>query len=326
MSFLKRTYAKIILLWHSLFHGMSGADKVIKAPVGSIEGVEVIQQETGGGVFADMLQEKKTQQVKETVDAYYRIYREADKIDVSNLVIVGEDEDGLIFGLNGGVKKKTKTDFMKHPPVFNPDDLSIRVIQDNKHLENKYSTSTNLYNYDTTLSVRRDDFLPRFPIEKITKKIVVRTLDNENVLVDLYVPSEASQFGKIDAIVISNLRTLMESKNYRSDLTDFMEFEWYSDKAWNSEDICHFKYDVVALIGMNLYDGNIVLTYQCKTIYDGLDLAEKHKTKELDEKYVMEAPKRDDVDIFAYARQIEKKKEKNKEIDINNLKNTTFTL
>lgn len=324
MNFLKKIGTQLTLLWHSFFHGISGADKVIKGPTGSVDGVEIIQQQTGGGVFADMLQEKKTQQVKEVVDAYYRIYREADKLDVSNLVILGEDEEGLIFGINGEVKKKTKADFMKHPPVFNPDELPIRVIQDNKHLENQYNTSTNIYVYDTTLNIKRDDFLPRFPIEKLTKRIVVRSLREDNVLVDLYLPSEASQFGKIDAIVISNLRKMMDDKNYRSDLTDFMEFEWYSDKAWNSEDMCHFKYNVDSLIGMNIWDGNIVLTFICKTVYDGLDLTEKHRTKELDEKYIYEAPKRDDIDVFTYARHIEKKKKEN--IDLNNLTTTNLKL
>ena len=90
----------------------------------------------------------------------------------------------------------------------------------------------------------------------------------------------------------------MDNKIYKSDLTDFVEFEWFSDKAWNSDDICHFQYKVNELIGINIFDGNIVLSYICDVVYDGVDLTEKHKTKELDEKYAIEAPKRDDIDVF----------------------------
>ena len=326
----KKFFLNLKLLWHGFFYGMSGAEKIINSPSAlSSDGVEIIQQKAGvGGVFADLLEEKKTQEVKEMVDAYYRIYREADKLDVSNIIIVSEDENGVVFGMNGSVRKKTKADFMKHPPVFNPDNIPLRVIQDNKHIENISDISQSLFNYDTTLIVKRDNFIPRFPIEKIVKKMVVRSLNEEDVLVDLYIPSEASQFGKIDAIVISNIRKMMDNKIYKSDLTDFLEFEWYSDKAWNSEDVCHFKYIIQSLVGINLFDGNIVLTYLSKIVYDGIDLTEKHHTKELDNKYAIGAPKRDDIDIFTYTRHLQKKENKKEEnkINFNNLNNIKFTL
>ena len=326
---LKKIYYKLRLLWHGIFYGLSGADKIINAPGGSIDGVEIVQQKTNGGVFADMLEEKKTQEVVEMVDAYYRIHKEANKWDTSSIKIIGEDENGLIFNSTSRLKKKTKIDFMQHPPVFNPDSFNIRTIQDNKHFEDKYNCNPSLqYKYETTLKVFRDDFTPRFEIDKLVKKMVVREISTEEALVDLYLPAEASQFGKIDAIVISNLHTLKNEKRYKSDLVDFVGFEWVSDKGWNSEDICLFKYEVKDLIGINIFDGSFVLTYFCKIIENGKDLTEKYQTKELDEKYAMEAPKRDDIDIFTYARKIERdnKKKLNNNIDLDNLKSTTFKL
>ena len=217
---------------------------------------------------------------------------------------------------------------MKHPPIFNPDNLRVRTIQDNKHLEDKYnSNASQHFKYETTLKVFRDDFTPRFEIDKIVKRMVVREYTKNKVLLDLYVPSEASQFGKIDAIIISNLHTLRKEKCYKSDLIDFVGFEWFSDKGWNTEDICLFKYNVEDMIGINIFDGSIVLTYVCEVIENGKDLTEKYKTKELDEKYRIEAPKTDKVDIFAYARKIDRdKNKKNKEIDLNNLGTTTFKI
>ena len=317
----KKIKYKIQLLWHSLFYGMRGADIVINGPVGSSEGVEIIQQKAiGGGVFADMLEEKQTQQVKETVDAYYRVYKEADKWDTSGIKIIGEDENGVIFSNTTSLKKKTKADFMKHPPVFNPSNFPIRTIQDNKHFENQYNQTTSIYLYDTTLNVTRDDFTPRFFIEKLVTKMVVRTPEKNGAIVDLYVPAEASQFGKIDAIIISQLHTLRKEEKTKSDLVDIKTLEWFSDKAWNSEDMCSFKYSVRQLNAINLYDGHLILSYACDVIEDGIDLTAKHRTKELDEKYAIEAPKRDNIDIFTYERHINRKKEKqNNEIDTNNL-------
>lgn len=325
---IKKLYYKLRLLWHSIFYGMSGAEKLINTPGTAVNSIEVMQKQMGGSVFADMLEEKQTQQVVETVDAYYRIYKEADKWDTSSIKIIGEDEDGVIFGNTARLKKKTKTDFMKHPPVFNPDDFKIRTIQDNKHLEDKYNTNpSQLFKYETTLKVLRDNFTPRFELDKIVKKMVVREHSKELALVDLYIPSEASQFGKIDAIIISNLHSLRNEKRYKSDLTDFLGFEWFSDKGWNTDDVCLFKYEVIDLIGINLFDGSFVLTYYCRIVEDGKDLTEKYKTKELDEKYLLEAPKSDKVDIFAYARKIERdKQKKNNEIDLDNLSTTKIKL
>ena len=97
---LKKIYYNLKLIWHGLFYGMSNAEKIINTPSAmSSDGIEIIQQKSNGGVFADMLEKKQTQQVKETVDAYYRIYKEANKFDTSSIKIIGEDENGIIdFG------------------------------------------------------------------------------------------------------------------------------------------------------------------------------------------------------------------------------------
>lgn len=325
----KKIFFKLKLFWHGLFYGLSGAEKIINAPTGSVDGVEIIQQKTGGGgVFADMLEEKQTQQVKETVDAYYRIYKESQKYDTSSITMDIDHETGEVVFHTDKLKKKTKADFIQCPLIFNPDDAKVITIQDNKHFEDNYNTNPAfLYKYETTLRVFREEFTPRFEIDKIVKKIVVRECDYNKVLVDLYIPCEASQFGKIDAIVISNLYSLKNEKKYKSDLVDFIGFEWFSDKAWNTEDILLFKYNVIDLIGINIFDGSFVLTYYCDIVENGTDLTEKHKTQELDEKYAIEAPKRNDIDIFTYSRKLERDKEKkNKEIDLDNLNTTTIKL
>jgi hypothetical protein len=329
MKIFNKIITDIKLFFNSIFYGLSGAEKTINGPTGSAENIAIIQQQLGnGGVFADMLEQKKTQEVAETVDAYYRVFRESQRFDVSDMQIIGEDENGVIFKPITKLKHKTLSDFLKHPPVFNPDNAKIRTIQDNKHLENTYHTNqSELFNYETTLNVTRDNFIPRFKIEKIAKRMVVRECEDNKALVDIYVPSEASQFGKIDAIVISNLFSLKNEGRYKSDLVDFKTIEWVSDKAWNSEDIMLFRYNVIQLIGINEYDGSLVLTYLCEILDDGYDLTAKYKTAELDKKYSEYAPKREVVDIFCLERNLNKKGEKKEErIDLNNLNKTNFKL
>jgi hypothetical protein len=317
---------------------MAAADTIITAPTGSENSTEIVQQARGGGVMDDLLQQKETQRVVEMRDKYYRVLREADKWDASNITIVSEDEDGVTFGNVDSVRKKTKLDFMKHPPVYNEENLPIKTIQDNKQFQKQNNLISGfnavfdpdllphgLTDFETTLTIERDGFRPRFDLEKYTKRIVVRE-NGDRVLVDLYLPIHASQFGKVDAILIANLYNIWEEKNLRSDLTDFKTMWWYSDKAWGSEDVCLFKYDDIKFIGTNVFDGSFVLTFDCNIVENGTDLTAKYHTEELDKKYENEETKTDAIDVFTLLRHEKRKEERENGIDVNNLTNTTLKL
>ena len=329
----KRYLANIKFLWHSLFRGMASADRIIEAPLGSTDGVEVIQEVCGGGVYKDMLQGKVTQQVAEARDKYYRIIKEADKYDTSNIRmnINPDNEDDIQFvNTTDSLKKKTKSDFMKHCEVYNKEGLPLRTIQDNKHLERHGSIGTfelpkGIYDYDTTLMILRDGITPRIELEKFATKIVVRTKGEGRAYVDLYLPTSPGQFSKIDAILISNLKNMWDTKNFRSDLTDFTGFEWYSYHAWNTPEFCLFKYDDIHLVDIDIFDGNYVLVFNCNIVNDGTDMTERLKTKEVDEQYKMKSPKKDVIDIFTLKRRMDKE-EKKGDIDTETLFSTTFKL
>lgn len=329
---LKKLKYRWTIFWHSLFRGMSNAESIINGQTKSNDGdIGIIQQIGVGGVFDDMLQQKETQEVVEMRDKYYRVYKESDKWDTSNITIIGEDENGVIFGNTDKIKKKRKSDFIKHPPVYNPENLLLRTIQDVKHIQkhnNFYIDKKVLENpcdFDTNLNIKRDGITPRFFIEKYAKRIVVRENINR-AIVDFYLPLYASQFGKVDAILISNLHNMKNEKIMKSDITDIVEIEWFSDKAWNSDDVCLFKYNDIKFIGIDIFDGSFVLSFDCNIVEDGKDLTEKFKTKELDEKYKSESQKHDVVDIFTYSRKMERDEKKKNDIDINNLSNTTFKI
>lgn len=333
---IKYIWKKIKLTWFLLFYGMKGADNVIINQNTSDSDTGIYKVIHGSGVMNDLLEQKVTKEVEELREKHYRIIREADKFDTSGIKMT-IDEDGNPVFTTDRLHKKTKADFMKHSAVLNEENLPIKTIQDNKKFEKKrsilnYDEDTNeldiptgLYDYDTTLTIERNNIIPRMYLEKFVTKMVVREQNNPNrAFVDFYLPTMASQFGKIDAILISNLYTMFETKNLRSDLIDFLSIEWYSDKAWNSPDVCLFKYDDIKPKNINVFDGSFVITFDCNIVSNGKYLAEKYMTDEMQEKYDNIAPKSDAVDIFALQRRDEKiKKEKNKEI---NLTTKTFTL
>jgi len=298
---IKKFFNKIKLTFKLFFLGLkAGDDAIFGTSTNSSDIKSILEKQFGGGVFNDLLENKVTQEVEELRDKHYRVFKESDKFDTSTIT-VNIDDEGEIVGFNAPrLSKKNLNDFMRHPPVYNPENFTIITIQDNKHIQNHSSISDSsipngIYDYATTLTLHRDNFIPRFEIEKFVKKIVVRKPDNEEgrAIVDLYLPNEASQFGKIDAILISNLATMFETKNYKSDITDLTGIEWVSDKAWGVCDISLFSFKDVILSNIDIFDGNFVLVYDCKIENNGLYIPEKYKTETLDMKYKSNAKKSD---------------------------------
>lgn len=311
------------LLWFAFFQGMVSADKIVRGTTSKDGGnVEVNQNLRAGGVFNDIVENKVTQEVEELRDKMYRVYKESNKYDTSTITLT-EDESGVTFQHTGEkLKKKKKSDFMKRIKVFGEDAVPVRTIQDNYHIERQDTQSLGIYDYDTTLTIQRGAFRPRFELEKFVTKIVLRYNDgSKRAKVDFYLPETASQFGKIDAILIANLHQMYDSKQLFSDITDFEKIEWVSYKAWNCDDMCLFSFDEVAPEELNLFDGHFVLTFNCHVLELGKYLPEKYKTKELDNKYQEEAPKKDVIDVSAILR-----KEKRQEKDKNNLAKQILSL
>ena len=333
MKKIKKIFGSIIigikLFWYSLFYGMETANKMMTSQNGDMSDNGIHQNISTGGVMEDLLEQRVTKEVEELREKHYRIIKEADKYDPKTIVMTFDEDGNPVFSNTDHILKKTYADFMKHPPVYETDDTQLRTIQDNKTFEKETSIGNihvpnGLYDYDTTLSVKRGNILPRIQIDKFVTKMVVRNRKiSDRVFVDLYLPTSASQFGKIDAILISNLYSMFESKNYRSDLTEFDEIEWYSDKAWNSDDMCLFKYDDIKLIDIVVFDGSFVFIFDCHIISNGDSIVEKYMTEEMDEKYANLAPKSNAADLFAVKRRNDKINEENNNI---NLKNTIIKL
>lgn len=293
-------------LWDSLFRGMADADSIIKSPVKTEDRGEIIQQMHADSLFDDLLRGEETQRVKEFRDSYYRVIREADKYDMSGLKMVEEPDGGYEFTGLDTVKKKVKTDFMQHPPVYNEDGLKLVTIQDNRRFS-KPIVESSLYDINdfyTTLEIERDGITPRFKIEKYITKMVVRQENKERVLVDLYLPTTASQFGKIDAILIANLHQVFTTKNLKTDFLEFTKIRWTSYKGWNAEDGCLFEYDDIKAKEINVFDGSFVITFDCRILNNGTDSFQKYKTKEMDFKYENNAARDAAPDIFTIGRQL----------------------
>lgn len=324
---IRKIWQYMVFLWHSLFRGMASADSLIQTNAGSEDGVESIREVHAGSVWDDLLHGRETQRVKEFRDRYYRVMREADRYDTS-VLWKGRTRSGW-DGSAPRLKKKGSEFYLRQPVVLNEEGYKIRTVQDNRifgkplpdsPVEAALSIPKGLYDYDTTLEMERDGITPRFKIEKFTKRMVVRNNGNDGSrsYVDLYLPAESSQFGKIDAILISNLHAMMETGNLNSDITDIKSMRWFSDKAWNSDDFHLFEYDDVKPRSIHLFDGSFVITFDCRTVHDGDDNTEQYRQGAVTVQYESNAPKGEAIDIFTLHRKIEEEAAAENKVEIKN--------
>lgn len=328
-NILHKIHLWFTLLFHGLFWGLKGADQTISSQV-SGDGEEVNHKlELPGNVYDDLLQEKETQRVQETRDALYRVYREADKYEVSlsGMKTDGENFDDEESVLSATATKKTVQDKPKSP-VYETDGYKLVLVQNAKEYENDILTkekeaqtgeviddlSTLIFEVTYKIGIT-----PRFHLERYIQKLVLKENKKNEYKVDLYFSQYARQFVKRDSLFIAELSKLFAGTKRTSDILDIDSVTFVTDKAFGSEDLHRITLSKLEYKSICVFDGSFVLEFDC--VKDDLDVVAKYKTKELDEKYAVMAPKHESVDLGAWQRRIEK--EENKE---NNFETTTLKL
>lgn len=289
-SFIFKTFL------NSFFWGMKNADNtIVNENTGSAYNQEAVK-----GLYKDLLEKNETDEVKEFRDSYYRILKKADEFKVVSALNKDTGKEEI------KISQKTMADFMSHPKIME-NGLKPILIQDNFIMESdKPEDYFNLYAYNTLLEIKRDGYKPKFEIEKFVKKIIIKEYTEKQYRIELYVNMYASQFGKIDAILISALYDVMQGKSFDKTFLSFDSLEFITNRAWNSKNMHKYKFKNIEFVGIRPFDGNFIIEYDAEAEIFNEDVTEQYKTKELTEKYKNETPKQKAVDIFAIERKMKK--------------------
>ena len=326
-NWFKRVTRNVRMFVVGFFYGMKGADTTMMSPVSS-DGEEVTKKiEKGGNVYQEMLNEQETQQVKETRDANYRVYREADKYDV-NVTGMGVDDDNE--ELRASATKKIGHD-KPRTAVYETKWYKPIIVQDARIFENdttvkaqEAETGEQIKDDSTNIfSVKYPDGeFPRHKIENYLQRVVVRqSKKSAQTRVDLYFSIYARQFWKQDSLFIAELNRIFKLNTKHSDILDIEELSFVTNKAFGIDDLYKITLTNLVYRETNIFDGNFVLEFECQ--FNKEDLTEKYRTKELDEKYEKQAPKHDGIAIDVLMRHING--DKPQEIE-QNYEPTTFKL
>ena len=320
-KFFSKLRLNLTLFFHGLFQGLRGADVTMLSQVSGEDGddQEVSHKLEINSVYNDLLRERKTQEVMETVDMSYRVAREANKYEVTIIGDLGDDSVGSDKELRAVAVKKVAMKYDKHPEVYNEHMYHVTLIQDNKKIQEVSNLSAtaedfiralrlNGEDYETLMTLKYDGFTPRFRLEKFIKKVVIRETKSGKQKVDLYIPTEAGQFTKTDAILIAELHRIMDNKVKKVDFLDILALSFVTDKAFGAEDYVWYNLAFLKFKKISIFDGNFVLTFEIGATQTS-DIVEAHRTESLDKKYEEMAPRKDGIaleDVGAIERRNEK--------------------
>lgn len=307
--FFKKLKLNLAILFHSLFRGLRSADA---AMLQQVSGEDGDGQETShkleiNNVYNDLLKEHKTQEVLETIDMSYRVAREADKYEVTLIGDLGDDSVGSEKELTAIAVKKLAMKYDKHPEVFNEKGYHVTLIQDNKKIQKttnfamtaedlKEALNTNGGDFTTLIGIRYDNFTPRFSLQNFVTKVVVRETKSGKTKIDLYLPTEAGQFTKTDAILIAELHRIMDNNLKKTDFLDILSISFTTDKAYGAEDYIWYNFAFLKYKKTTIFDGSFVLTFEVGA-KQSVDIVEEHKTDSLSKKYEEMAPRKDNLSI-----------------------------
>lgn len=320
-NIFKKLKLNLTLFFHGIFQGLRGADVAMLSQVSGEDGddQEVSHKLEINSVYNDLLREKKTQEVMETIDMSYRVAREANKYEVTLIGDLGDDSVGSEKDLRAVAVKKVAMKYDKHPEVFNEKTYHVTLIQDNKLIPKKGNFSATVQDFVNAINsngndcvplieLKYDGFTPRFTLAKYITRVVARETKAGKTKIDLYLPSEAGQFTKTDAILIAELHRIMDNSLKKTDFLDIAELSFVTDKAFGAEDYIRYDFKALKFNKISIFDGYFVLTFNVSEI-STFDIVESHKTESLDKKYEEMAPRKDGIaleDVGAIDRRNEK--------------------
>lgn len=309
IKFFKKLKLNLVLFFHGLFQGLRSADATMLSQVSGEDGdnQEISHKLEINSVYNDLLREHKTQEVLETIDMSYRVAREADKYEVTLIGDLSDDSVGSEKELSAIAVKKVAMKYDKHPEVFNERGYHVVLIQDNKKIQKttnfamtaedlKEAINTNGGDYVSLIDLKYNGFTPRFALQNFVTKLVVRETKAGKVKLDLYLPTEAGQFTKTDAILIAELHRIKDNNLKKTDFLDIQAISFTTDKAFGAEDYVWYNYAFLKFKKISIFDGSFVLTFEVGATQN-VDIVEAHKTESLTKKYEEMAPRKDGLSI-----------------------------
>ena len=270
------------------------------------------QRHTQGQVADSLINGEITQEVMDLRWRTYKILRETEGVTAE---IVGYEADGTPIVKT--IKKDTNKGILKIK-VDENDPYPLEMVLDNTEIaldgtEPMQSEYLKLedkptLNYDDDgevvsathgglsaaeyhatnktkkpITIERE-FTPRFNLEKYTKKLNIRKIDEENRLLEFYVSVYPDPYDRSSRLFLSEVKKVIVNPDL-SNTFEMKSVDFISYKTLGTNDFLEYKYTDVTYDKIVEFNGFYVIKFKCKIIVNGRDIFEEHRQEILDKKY-----------------------------------------
>ena len=266
-----------------------------------------------------LIQGEVTQEVR---DLRWRMYKILEASEGLTTTITGYDEDG--FPITKTTKKTVNSEKRKLSKikVDEYDNYELEIVQNNEPISmgakeaglNKNLSGYTQEQYDnskvydengelvsTTLgeigSEEYNSFLkserpleiirelrPKFEIEKYTKKLNVRSINDKEKLLEFYISKYPDEFDRKTRLLISEIKRAINNPR-SSDMLDIDTIKFITYKTLGTKDFHIYEYKVKNFDKIIDFDGFYVIKFKCDVIVDGEYLLEEYREEGLELKY-----------------------------------------
>lgn len=272
---MKKLIRYIKIAFYSLFYGMRSADKMLSTSTkdndldaNSVGGIE--QEQEKQSVYKDLLKGEVTEQVRELRHEMYYSERKSKEYE---------------YGGGGRAKKNNMFDYKGN--VDKSDGHKILIVQQNTLIQSSLSESgVEVYGEKADISdnigtlirnkprsekeyrikIERNGFIPKFKIENYLTKLVVKEIDENKVLIDLYITKYFDKFEKTSKLFHNEMEKIyqgldVEPNTRLGGILNFNEIHFVSKDAYGVPDLVELSYVNFTFDTILEHDGHYILRY-----------------------------------------------------------------
>lgn len=282
--------------------------------------VNQVRRHTQGQLSDSLVHGEITQEV---MDLRWRTYKVLKESDSRIAEIIGYDDEGMpIVKTRKKDKKlgleKIKLDSNDSYPLeimVNNDEITLSVNESlsNSLISSKETPSVITDTFVDTITlkekeekiathgdIKSDDFFashkpqkpitvgrtffPKFSIENFTKKLNIRSIDEENKLLEFYVSMYPDEYNKTSTFFLNELKKAIKNPA-STNMLDIKEVGFITYKTTGAEDFLEYSYEITSFDKIVEFNGHYVIKFLAKVKTNGADILEKHRMTELDKKY-----------------------------------------
>ena len=182
-----------------------------------------------------------------------------------------------------GITDVMNSDFVKSEviPIINKDEKKNEETATLGTISGQEYFST--FKPEKPIKIHRD-FFPKFMIENFTEKLNVRTIDDDNKLLEFCVSKYASK-GDLKASLFINEIKKAASNKFSVNFLKFDKVDFITYKCLGVSDFLYYEYDNLEFYKIVEFEGHYLIKFKAKNTIKAQPILEKYRVDELDKKY-----------------------------------------